>query len=160
MKRADRELGVLALAAAALVAAVLWTGRIEYLRDPPALTTLDPAAITHVEITIPPLARQAFERRRDGWWRIRPSLARADGARIAQLAKLAATPVARWLPASASSTALGLSPPSATLTLDGKRLAYGGLSAIGELRYVAIGTHIALVPRQYSPEVALTKPQR
>lgn len=160
MTRVDRKLGVLALVAVALVAAVLWTGRIAYLRDPPALTTLDPAAITRVEITIPPLAPQSFERRGDGWWRIQPGLARADDARIAQLARLAATPVARWLPASASSAALGLSPPSATLTLDGQRLAYGGLSAIGELRYVAVGTHIALVPRQYSPEVALMKPQR
>ena len=31
------------------------------------------------------------------------------------------------------------------------------LTAIDDLRYVRVGDHIALVPRQYSPEVMLTK---
>ncbi len=124
------------------------------------MTTLAPAAITHVEIDIPALAPQVFERRSDGWWRTRPSLAHADGNRIARLTRLASTPVARWLPATASSAALGLAPPSATLILDGQRLEYGGLTPIDELRYVAIGPRVALVPRQYSPEVALAKPRQ
>ena len=33
------------------------------------------------------------------------------------------------------------------------------LTAIDELRYVKVGDKIALVPRQYSPEVMLTKPE-
>lgn len=158
MTRATRNLLVLAVAAAALVAAVLWVGRREYLRDPPTLTTIDPAHVTHIGLDIPPIAAQAFEKRDDGWWRVQPATARADGARVQRLAKLAATPVARWLPASRiAPSQVGLAHPSATLTLDGVRLEYGGLTALDDLRYVRVGDKLALVPRQYSPEATLAR---
>ncbi len=158
MSRANRNLGILAIVAVALVALVLWIGRREYLRDPPAVTALDPNAITRVELDIPPVAPQVFERRSDGWWRVKPSAARADDARVQRLANLATTPVARWVPASAITPAkVGLDHPSATLVLDGVRLEYGGLTAIDDLRYVRVRDKVALVPRQYSPEVMLTK---
>lgn len=159
MSRATRHLVVLAIVALALIATVLWTGRREYLRDPPAVTPLDPGAVTRIELDIPPIAPQIFERRSGGWWRIQPSQARANDARVERLANLAATPVARWLSASAIAPAkLGLAHPSATLVLNGSRLDYGGLTAIDGLRYVRIDDKVALVPRQYSPEVMLTKP--
>ncbi len=159
MKRATRNLSLLAVVAAALVAAVLWLGRRDYVRDPPALTALDPAAVTRVELDIPPAVPQVFEKRADGWWRVEPGEMRASDARLQRLANLAATPVARWLAASAVDAAgAGLTPPSATLVLDGVRLRYGGLSALDELRYVRVGDKVALVPRQYSPQVMLTKP--
>lgn len=158
MTRANRNLMVLAVIAVVLVAAVLWVGRREYLRDPPTLTTLDPHAVTRIELDIPAIASQAFERRTDGWWRVKPSEARADDARVQRLANLAASSVARWIPLSDSTLAkVGLDHPSATLVLNGTRLEYGGLTAIDDLRYVRVGDHIALVPRQYSPEVMLTK---
>jgi hypothetical protein len=159
VSRANRNLGVLAIIAVALVAAVLWTGRREYLRDPPAITALDPDAVTRIELDIPSIAAQAFERRDDGWWRVRPSEVRADDARVQRLANLAATPVSRWLPADAVTPAnVGLDHPSATLVLNGVRLEYGGLTTIDDLRYVRVGDKVALVPRQYSPEVMLAKP--
>ena len=159
MSRATRQLVVLAIVALALIATVLWTGRREYLRDPPAVTPLDHGAVTRIELDIPPIASQIFQRRAGGWWRIQPSQARADDARVERLANLAATPVARWLPASAiAPVKFGLAHPSATLVLNGLRLDYGGLTAIDGLRYVRIGDKVALVPRQYSPEVMLTKP--
>lgn len=158
MSRATRNLPVLALAAVVLVAAVLWVGRRDYLRDPPALTAIDPSQVTHIGLDIPPIAPQAFERRADGWWRVQPSSARADDSRVERLARLAATPVERWLPlADVTQSEVGLEHPSATLTLDGVRLEYGGLTALDELRYVRVGGKIALIPRQYSPEVMLTK---
>jgi hypothetical protein len=43
------------------------------------------------------------------------------------------------------------------LLLNGTRLEYGGLTALDGLRYVRVGDQVALVPRQYSPEVTLTK---
>lgn len=159
MNRANRNLVALAIIAVLLVAVVLWTGRREYLRDPPAITTIDPDAVTRVELDIPPLAAQVFERRADGWWRVQPIQARADDARVQRLANLAATPVSRWMTASAISSAkVGLDHPSATLVLNGLHLEYGGLTAIGDLRYVRAADKVALVPRQYSPEVILTKP--
>ena len=159
MTRANRNLVVLTIVAALLVAAVLWVGRREYLRDQPAVTSLDPDAVTEIGLDIPPVAPQVFGKRHGGWWRIKPSEARADDARVQRLANLAATPVSRWMAASGIDLAkVGLEHPSAMLVLDGVRLEYGGLTAIDELRYVKVGDKIALVPRQYSPEVMLTKP--
>ena len=158
MSRANRNLAILAVVAVALVALVLWVGRREYQRDPPAITSLDPAAITRIELDIPPVAPHVFERRGDGWWRVKPSSARADDARVQRLANLATTPVSRWMPASGVTPAkVGLDHPSATLVLNGVRIEYGGLTAIDDLRYVRVGDKLALVPRQYSPEVMLTK---
>jgi hypothetical protein len=157
--RTNRNLAVLGIVAIALVALVLWIGRREYLRDPPAVTSLDSAAVTRIELDIPPVAPQVFEKRDGGWWRVQPAQARADDARVQRLANLAATPVSRWMAASGIDLAkVGLEHPSATLVLNGVRLDYGGLTAIDELRYVKVGDEIALVPRQYSPEVMLTKP--
>jgi hypothetical protein len=156
--RANRNLVVLAIVAAVLVAAVLWVGRREYLRDPPTLTPLDPGAVAKVELDIPPIAPQMFEQRHGGWWRVKPAEARADDARVRRLTNLAATPVSRWMAAPDIDLArVGLEHPSATLVLNGERLEYGGLTAIDELRYVKVGDKIALVPRQYSPEVMLTR---
>jgi hypothetical protein len=161
MTHSTRNLGVAALIAAVLVALVLWVGRRSYLAAPPALTPLAPEAVRRIRLDIPPVAAQVFERRADGWWRIEPSAARADDARVARLAKLAATPVARWIPAAKITPAnVGLAHPSATLVVNGRPLEYGGLSAIGHLRYVRVGDRIALVPRQYSPEVVLTRRNR
>mgnify|MGYP001550712141 CR=1 FL=1 len=158
MSRSNRNLLALAIIAVVLVAAVLWVGRREYLRDPPAVTSLDPTAVAKIELDIPPVAPQVFEKRHDGWWRIKPSEARADDARVQRLANLAATPVSRWMAASGiDPSKVGLDHPSATLLLNGMRLEYGGLTAIDELRYVKVGGELALVPRQYSPEVLLTK---
>jgi hypothetical protein len=158
MTRAKRPLAILALIAVVLVAAVLWVGRRDYLRDPPALTAIDPTHVTHIALDIPPVAPQAFEKRDGGWWRVQPSSARADAARVDRLARLAATPVTRWLSvADVTPSRLGLEHPSATLTLDGVRLEYGALTALDELRYVRVGDKVALVPRQYSPEVMLTR---
>jgi hypothetical protein len=157
VSRANRNLVVLAIVAVVLVAAVLWVGRREYLRDPPAVTSLDPDAVTRVELDIPPLPPQVFARRADGWWRIKPSEARADDARVQRLANLSATPVSRWMASAIDPAKVGLDHPSATLLVNGVRLEYGGLTAIDELRYVRVGGKIALVPRQYSPEVMLTK---
>ncbi len=158
VSRANRHLLALAIVAIALVATVLGVGRRDYLRDPPTVTPLAPDAVTRVELDIPPLAPQVFERRADGWWRAQPSSARADDARVERLARLAASPVARWIPASDITPAkVGLARPSATLVVNGARLEYGGLTAIDKLRYVRIGDKVALVPRQYSPEVILTK---
>jgi hypothetical protein len=156
--RAARNLGILALIAVALVATVLWQGRRAYVSNPRALTGLVPEAVTHIGLDIPPLAPQTFEKRHGGWWRAQPSNARADDARVQRLANLAATPVARWIPVAAITPAkVGLAHPSATLTLDGTRLEYGGLTALDDLRYVKVGDKVALVPRQYSPEVMLAK---
>lgn len=159
MTRSARQLVVLAIIAVALVATVLWVGRRAYVNDPSALTHIAADSVTRIELDIPPIASQVFERRSDGWWRVQPSAARGDAERIERLANLAGSPVARWIPASEITPAkVGLAKPSATLIVNGTRLAYGGLTALGDFRYVEVGTRVALVPRQYSPEVMLQNP--
>ena len=81
---------------------------------------------------------------------------RGNDERVQRLANLAATPVARWADSNEFEPAkIGLTPPAATLVLDGVTLRYGALSALDELRYVQVGGRVALVQRQYSPEITL-----
>lgn len=156
MRRVARQRLWLLLAVSVLVAAVLWQGVREERRAPHALTQLDPAAITRIELTIAQGAPQIFEKRDAHWWRIAPSSQQGNDERLQRLANLAATPVARWMHSGEFEPAkIGLSPPSARLMLDGVTLRYGTLSALDNLRYVGVGDRIALVPRQDSPEMTL-----
>ena len=154
MTRAERNRLALLCAVLALVAIVLWLGVRDYRGTPPALTALDPDAITHIEFAIAQQPAQVFEKRGGQWWRVAPSRMRGDDEHLQRLADLAATPVARWLRRGEFDPAkIGLASPSATLVLDGTKLEYGALTALDDLRYVAVGDRVALVPRQDSPEM-------
>ena len=156
MRKASRTRVVLLAVVIALVALMLWFGWRDQQRAPLYLTELDPDSIHHIELTIAQGVPQIFEKRDGHWWRIAPTAARANDERLQRLANLAATPVARWVNDGAFDAAkIGLSPPSATLVLDGIPLRYGALSAMDDLRYVRNGARIALVPRQDSPEITL-----
>ena len=156
MRKASRNRLALLLAVIALVALVLWFGWRDQQRAPLYLTDLDPDSIHHIELTIAQGVPQVFEKRDGHWWRTAPTAARANDEHLQRLADLAATPVARWVDGGAfDATKIGLSPPSATLKLDGIELRYGALSAMDDLRYVRNGARIALAPRQDSPEITL-----
>ena len=161
MKRAARRRLALLIAVLALIGAVLWFGRRDYLRDPQTLTPLDTDAVTRIELTIADGAPQVFEKHGEHWWRSAPGKTRADDARLTRLAELGSAPVARWAARGAFDRArIGLQPPSATLVLNDTRLQFGGLSALDNLRYVQVGERIALVPQQYSPQIVLAMDQR
>jgi hypothetical protein len=156
MKRALRNRLPLLCAVIVLVALVSWFGWRDQRRAPLALTDLDPDAITRVELIVGQDTPQVFDKRDGHWWRIAPTQARGNDERVQRLANLAVTPVARWANGGEFDPAkIGLAQPSATLVLDGVRLRYGALSALDELRYVQVGDRIALVQRQYSPEITL-----
>ncbi|MER3546262.1 MAG: hypothetical protein C4338_01170 [Rhodanobacteraceae bacterium] len=156
MKRAIRNRLLLLCAVVALVAIVLWFGIRDEQRAPSALTGLDADSITRIELTVGHGTPQVFEKRGGHWWRVAPTPMRGNDERVQRLANLAATPVARWMPASEVNAEMwGLIVPSATLTLEGVKLRYGGLTAIDNWRYVEVDGRIALVPRQYSPEIML-----
>lgn len=140
----------------ALLGAMLWQGLRDYRSAPPALTELDTDRIAHIELVIAQGAPQIFVKREGHWWRTAPTPMRGNDAQLQRLANLAATPVARWMRASEiKAELLGLIVPSATLTLDGVKLRYGALTALDNWRYVEVDGRIALVPRQYSPEITL-----
>ncbi len=156
MRRVARQRIGLSLTVIVLVAIVLWLGLRDYRLSPPALTELDVDAISHIELVVAGTPPQIFVKRDGHWWRTTPTSMRGNDARLQRLADLAATPVARWTKQGEFDPAkIGLSSPAATLTLDGVTLHYGALSALNNLRYVAVGERIALVPRQDSPEITL-----
>jgi hypothetical protein len=133
-----------------LVAAVAWQWRADE-RDAleHTLTAIDPDAVRHIEVDLPGLPGQRFERR-DGHWT--STTATVDEGRAQDLAALAATPVADWRPASDFDPAkIGLSPPVAVLVLDGTRVAFGDMTALGRQRYARVGDRIAIVPAQALP---------
>ena len=162
MRRVLRNRLLLLCAVIALVAIVLWLGLRDERRASLALTDLDPDSVMHIELTIAQGAPQVFEKRDGHWWRTAPTRMRGNDERVQRLANLAATPVARWARGDEFDPAkIGLTPPAATLVLNGVRLRYGALSALDELRYVQVGDRVALVQRQYSPEITLAmKPTR
>lgn len=156
MRRTLRNRLSLFCVVVALVAAVLWLGWRDQQRAPVELTDLDADGITRIELTIAQGTPQVFEKRDGHWWRLAPTKMRGNDERVQRLANLAATPVSRWVPAGEFDPAkIGLTQPAATLMLDGVTLRYGALSALDELRYVQVGERVALVQRQYSPEITL-----
>ena len=156
MRRTLRTRLALVAVVIALVAAVLWLGLRDERRAPLALTELDTDAISRIELTIAKGTPQVFEKRDGHWWRTAPTKMRGNDERVQRLADLAATPVARWVrDGEFDPKKIGLTPPAATLVLGGVRLRYGALSALDELRYVQVGDRVALVQRQYSPEITL-----
>lgn len=118
------------------------------------LTSLAPDAVSRIEVGLAGLPVQRFERR-DGHWV--GDTGQADQGRAAELAALAATPVAEWKPAGDFDPAkIGLKPPLAVLVLDGTRLEFGEMTALGRQRYVRAGNRVAFVPAQALPRAPRT----
>jgi hypothetical protein len=84
--------------------------------------------------------------------------ATTDEGRAEELASLAATPVADWKPADDFDPAkVGLAPPIAVLTIDGTRIDFGEMTALGKQRYARVGQRIAFVPAQALPRAPRTQ---
>ncbi|HEY4145150.1 hypothetical protein [Pinirhizobacter sp.] len=139
-----------ALLLAILIAAVVWQWHADEAQARVhTLTTLDPDAVRDIEVTLRGLPGQRFERR-DGHWT--SGAAHVDEGRADDLAALAATPVADWRPAVEFDPAkIGLAPPLAVLLLDGTRVEFGEMTALGKQRYARVGDRIAIVPAQALP---------
>jgi hypothetical protein len=119
------------------------------------LTALDPDAVSHIEVALKGLPAQRFDRHNGHW--VTDGVREADEGRASELASLAATPVATWKPASAFDAAkIGLAPPIAVLVLDGVRVEFGDMAALGKQRYAKVGDRIAFVPAQALPRAPRT----
>ncbi|MEW9622814.1 hypothetical protein [Rhodanobacter geophilus] len=151
MKRAARTRLLLLLGVAALLALALWQRQRDAHDAPGSLLALDPAAITQVTLQLgdAPVARYA---KRDGhWWH--DDGRRADDRYLDMLTAAAAAPVLQWRAAADFDSAkIGLEPPHAVLSLDGRRLAFGAMSATGPQCYVQAGARVALVSLRYMPQ--------
>jgi len=120
------------------------------------LTTLDPDTATQMALTLKGLPDQRFERRNGRW--VNLDTATTDEGRAEELVSLAVTPVADWKPATDFDPAkVGLAPPIAILTIDGIRIEFGEMTALGKQRYARVGQRIAFVPAQALPRAPRTQ---
>lgn len=149
-RRRHARLLLAALAVAALVALAWAQWRQDHAQA--TLLTLDPAAISRISIRWQGQPARHYVHR-DGQWRDADDPdAGVDAARLARLARLAATPVLQWRHAdSMDATRIGLAQPALRVTLDDEVLEWGSLTALGPQRFVRVGRRIAIVPAAYSP---------
>ncbi|WP_108470527.1 hypothetical protein [Rhodanobacter thiooxydans] len=157
MKRAARQRLILLVAVVALLLLAGWQWQRDARHATGNLTTLDPAAITHVALTLPGAPAEHYEKRDDHWWRVDGTPARAIDGRLNDLADTAAAPVLSWRAAGDFEPAkIGLAPPRAVLQLDGQTLEFGEASVTGPQHYVRVGQRIALVSSRYVPRSPAT----
>ena len=158
MKRTSRQRLVLLLAVLALGALAGWQLQRDARNETGPLTSMDPASVTHITLTLPGAPAMYYEKRDGHWWRIDGTPARANDARLSDLADTAAAQVLSWRPASDFEPAkIGLAPPKAVLDLDGQTLEFGESSVTGPQHYVRVGQRIALVSERYMPRSPATQ---
>lgn len=147
---------IVAAAVVLLLAAVGWQWHADEAdAREHTLTSLDPDTATQMALTLKGLPDQRFERR-DGRW-VNLDTAATDEGRAEELVSLAVTPVTDWKPAADFDPAkVGLAPPIAILTIDGTRIEFGEMTALGKQRYARVGQRIAFVPAQALPRAPRT----
>jgi|SRR5690348_7273330 len=166
MRKSARSLLVLAAAVVALGAGVYAELARERGLDPPLLTALDPAAVTHLEIRCQSCNTRVFERV-DGIWQMRaPHDAAANPDAVDRLLAVLRAPVrTRAKMAGYDAAKLGLDPPQITVIADAVRIDIGGEDPIDHDRYVRIGADLLRVPDRFSarllesPESELLDPK-
>jgi hypothetical protein len=158
MKRANHQRLILLLAVLALLVLAGWQLQRDARNETGPLTAIDPASVTHITLTLPGAPAMHYEKRDGHWWRTDDTPARANDARLSDLADAAAAHVLSWRPASDFDPAkIGLAPPKAVLDLDGQTLEFGESSVTGPQHYVRVGQRIALVSERYMPRSPATQ---
>ncbi|MDQ6646499.1 MAG: hypothetical protein M3Y93_04590 [Pseudomonadota bacterium] len=158
MKRTVRRRLILVFSVVALLLLAGWQRQHDVAGGNGTLTSLDPASIQHITLTLPGAPALHYEKRHGHWWRIDGTPTRAADARLSDLAETATAPVLEWRPASDFNPAkIGLAPPRAVLDLDGTTLQFGELSVTGPQHYVRVGQRVARVSARYMPRSPATK---
>lgn len=158
MKRAARQRLLLLLAALTLMLLAVWQLQRDARNETGPLTSIDPASVTRITLTLPGAPTMHYEKRDGHWWRIDGTPVRAIDARLGDLADAAAAHVLGWRPAGDFDAAkIGLAPPKAVLALDGQTLEFGETSVTGPQHYVRVGARVALVSSRYMPRSPETR---
>jgi hypothetical protein len=156
MKRAVRRQLWLLVAVAVLLVAAWWQIRSDRLAAPGSLLSLNPDAITQVDLQIGNAPAEHYVKRDEHWWRVdTANTVRADDMRLSELVRIAAAPVYSWEPLNSYDPAkIGLASPQARLVLNGQTLLFGGMTAIGQNGYVQVGDRVGIVSLRYMPRSA------
>ena len=151
MKRAQLNLGLLAVAAGLGVAVFLSQKKEE--RGPP-LTPLKSAAVTRIAVEHPGAPAIRLEKQGGQWFLAAPVKAEVDEFEINALVGLAEAEAKEKLEG-AKLTELELEPPRYTITLDDTVIAFGGVEPLQYRRYVKVGEVVSLI--EDPPSAALDK---
>lgn len=157
MRRSVRRRLVLLIAVIALVVLAAWQWQRQQQRHPSTLLGIDPASITHIEVTAQSGPTRRFEKRDGQWFMTAPQQGRAKAEHIDKLIEVASAKVLRWRPRSDFDLAkIGLNKPFAILHLNDQILRFGAVAALAPQRYVEVGDHVALIPARYGAALAAT----
>lgn len=114
----------------------------------PALTTIEPEAVTRIVVERTERDPVVLERGDGGWRMTAPVKARANRFAIDTLSRLAAAPVELSLPASELER-YGLGRPVLVVRLDQSEIAFGRMHPLKDQHYVRHGDAIHLVSSRY-----------
>jgi len=155
MRRANRQLLLLALAVAVLGGAVYAEVERERTLLPPPLTAIDPAKVQRLSIECASVCRsRRFVRDANGWQMLEPFAQPASAEAVEHLLAIARAPVRVKLQGNAVNPAkLGLEPALVVLRVDDIAIALGDEDPIEHDRYMRVGDMFARVPDRFSARV-------
>ena len=157
MKRAHRNNLLLLGIVVVLGALVYLQIAHESAARPQPLTTLDPAAISRLEIACANCRTRRFERAVDGWMMREPYALPADDKAIARLLSIATLPVQRsYRTGELDLVLVGLAPAQMHLQLDAIGIDVGASGALQGDRYLRIGSTVVMVADRFSPLLLAT----
>lgn len=138
---------VLAIVIAALALVAIYKPGSRKQAESTPLTALPADAVTRLRLVRPKQSDVVLERRDEAWWLTAPRHARANGFRVDELARLAATPVkTRFAAAPEDLAKYGLDKPIATLFVNDAEIRFGAMHPLQNELYVLHAGQVQLVP--------------
>ena len=144
-----RRLNFLLLGAISGLLVALWRDEVP---QPTALLNLAPDAINFIEVFRSDRESLHFARLQDGWQMSAPQAGPANALLIQRILEVSALRCPRHYPASQLDlAALELDPAPVLLRLNSAEIRFGAASATAGLRYVQVGSNVALCPDSVYP---------
>jgi hypothetical protein len=142
---------LLNLALALLVGALVLIAVFRPGKEPESagtpLTGLTPESVTTIRLQRPKQPDIVLEKKHDAWQLTAPRVARANGFRVNELTRLAATPVKTRFPAVPGELEkYGLAAPLATAVLNDDEIRFGAMHPLNQELYVLHAGQVQLVP--------------
>lgn len=144
-----RRLNFLLLGAVSGLLVALWPDEVP---APPPLLNIEPSAITFIEVFRAHQESLHFARLKDGWQMSAPQSGKANALLMQRILAVSALRCPRQYPAQQLElAALELDPPNLLLRLNAQEIGFGAVSTQDHLRYVQVGSIVALCPDSIYP---------